>query len=59
MNYCVLSESGIPVSRTTVQRITEVEHGLEFNQDILKAFDMNISDKFKNIKLSADGYISP
>ena len=59
MKYWVLTESGIPVSRTTVQQITEVERELEVNKDKFKAFDMKVSDKFKNRKLSADVSISP
>ena len=59
MNYWVLPESGIPVSKTTVKRITEVERGLEVNKDILKSFYAEVSEKFKNRKLSADGSISP
>ena len=47
------------MSSTTVQRITEVERGLEVNKDKFKSFDMKVSDKFKNRRLSADGSISP
>ena len=59
MKYWVLPESVILVSRTTVQWITEVKRGLEVNKDRFKSFDMKVSDKFKNSKFSADGYISP
>ena len=47
------------MSRTTVQKITEVKRELEVNKDKFKAFDMKVSDKFKNRKLSVDGSISP
>ena len=46
------------MSRTTVQRITEVERGLEVNKDKFKAFGMKVSKKFKNRKFSADRSIS-
>ena len=51
MNYWVILESGILVSRTTVQRITEVERGIEANKYKFKAFDMKVLDKFKNGKI--------
>ena len=44
MNYWVLPESGIPVSKTTVKRITEVERGFEVNKDILKSFYAEVSE---------------
>ena len=59
MNYWVLHESGIPVSKTTVKRITEVERGFEVNKDILKSFYAEVSEKFKNRKISVDGSINP
>ena len=59
MNYWVLPESEIPVSRTTVQRITKVKRVLEVNKDKSKIFYMKVSDKFKNRKLWADGYLRP
>ena len=59
MKYWVLPDSGILVSRTTVQQITEIKRGLEVNKDRLKAFDMKVLEKFKNRNLSANGSISP
>ena len=59
MNYWFLPESGIPVSSTTVHRITQFECGLEINKDKLKEFDMKVSDNFRNSRSSADRSISP
>ena len=59
MNYWVLPESRVTVSRTTVHRTIEVERGLEVNKDKLKAFYMKVSDKFKNRKISANRSIIP
>ena len=59
MNYWDLPQSGIPVSSTTVKRITEVEYGLEANKDRFKALDMKVLEKSNNRKLSDDGSINP
>ena len=47
------------MSRTTVHRIIEVEHGLKVNKGKFKEFDMKVSEKFKNRKISVDGSINP
>ena len=59
MNYWVLTKSGIPVSRTIVQRITGFKRGLEVKNDTFKSFDMKVLDKLNNGKLSAERSISP
>ena len=46
MSYWILPESGIPVSCTTVQRITNMEKQTDEYKEILKDFDVKLEHKW-------------
>ncbi len=55
MSYFVLPISGIPVSRTTVQRVTELEKQTEANQQRFAAYNQAIADRFQEGRLATNG----
>lgn len=55
MSYWVLPESGIPESRTTVQRITMPESFTEANIKSFKEYDDKIALYFKESRISKSG----
>ena len=55
MSYWVLPESGIPESRTTVQRVTVPEMSTEANIDRFKKYDERIALRFKEGRLAKSG----
>ena len=55
LSYWVLPISGIPESRTTVQRVTTLEAKLDVNKDRFKDYDVKIRDRFKEGRLSPTG----
>ena len=55
MAYLVLPESGIPVSRTTVQRVTEIEKTTDANKARIKQYDSKIAERFKEERLAKNG----
>jgi hypothetical protein len=55
MGYKVLPRSGIPVSRTTVQRVTELEKSTEANKARIASFDSAIAERFKEERLAKNG----
>ena len=46
MSYWVLPVSGIPISRTTVQRVTNLESATNQNQKRFEVYDKRIADRF-------------
>ena len=59
MNYWILPPSGIPETRTTVQRITHVEANLEAHKEKFLAYDAKIATQFHNSILKPDETCSP
>ena len=57
MSYWVLPSSGIPESRTTVSRVTHLEMQTEANKEKFKVYDDKIRKRFKEGRLTTDGYI--
>jgi hypothetical protein len=55
MSYKILPRSGIPVSRTTVQRVTELEKSTEANKARILAYDNAIAQRFKEERLAKNG----
>ena len=55
MSYWVLPQSGIPESRTTVQRVTVPESNTEANKARFVKFDQKIAERFKEDRLSKSG----
>ena len=56
MSYWVLTQSGTVISRTTVQRITNLEKETDEIKDSIKEFDAEISRRFKEEEeLTYDG----
>ena len=54
MSYWVLSDSGTPMSRTTVQRVTKLESQTEQCKKILCVYDKRIAEKFNEKYIDAD-----
>jgi hypothetical protein len=55
MSYHVLPITGAPASRTTVQRVTELEKQTEANQQRIAAYDTAIAGRFKEGRLVTAG----
>ena len=55
MSYWVLPSSGIPESRTTVSRVTQLEAQTEANKERFKVYDEKIMKRFKETRLSSVG----
>jgi hypothetical protein len=55
MSYYVLPITGVPVSRTTVQRVTELEKQTDANQQRIAAFDKAIAGRFHEGRLVTTG----
>jgi hypothetical protein len=55
MSYYALPITGTPVSRTTVQRVTELEKQTEANQQRIAAYDTAIAGRFKEGRLVTAG----
>jgi hypothetical protein len=55
MSYHILPQSGIQVSRTTVQRITELEKPTDANKARIMEFDKAIAERFKEERLTQIG----
>lgn len=51
MSYYVLPASGIPVSCTTVQRVTELEKQTDANREHFNAFTKSIADRYQEGRL--------
>ena len=54
MNYWVLPASGIPMSRTTVQRVTNIESQTEQCKKIFSVYDKSIAEIFNEKYIDAD-----
>jgi hypothetical protein len=52
MSYHILPESGVPVSRTTVQRMTELEKSTDANKARISKFDQAIAKRSKRNDLA-------
>ena len=55
MSYHVLPATGIPVSRTTVQRVTTLEKQTDANRQRFEAFDKAIAKRYKEDRLDNKG----
>jgi hypothetical protein len=55
MSYYVLPSTGVPVSRTTVQRMTELEKQTDANRQRIDAFEKAIADRYKEGRLYSRG----
>jgi hypothetical protein len=55
MSYFILPSSGIPVSRTTVQRMTELEKQTDANRQRMTDFEKAIADRYKEGRLYSRG----
>jgi len=55
MSYYILPESCIPITASTVQRVTHLEKQTEANTQRMKKFNEKISHKFKEGRLATDG----
>jgi hypothetical protein len=55
MSYFVLPSSGVPVSRTTVQRMTEIEKQTDANRQRMADFEKAIADRYKEGRLHTHG----
>ena len=51
MSYYILPSTGIPICRSTVQRVTENEKKTDVNFDRIRIFDQKISERFKEDRL--------
>ena len=54
MSYWVLPDSGIPMSRTTVQRVTNIESQTEQCKKIFSVYDKRIAERFNEKYIDAD-----
>ena len=54
MSYCVLPVSGIPISITTVQRVTNMKSETNQNQKRFEVYGKRISDRFKEEYIGAN-----
>ena len=59
MAYWVLPASGIPESRTTVSRVTELEKQTEANKEKFKVYDEKLKKRFKEGRLASDDDFVP
>jgi hypothetical protein len=55
MSYHILPCSGIPISRTTVQRMTELEKTTDVNKARIAKFDQDVAERFKEERLAMTG----
>jgi hypothetical protein len=55
MSYYVLPSTGVPVSRTTVQRMTELEKQTDANRQRIDEFEKAIADRYKEGRLYSRG----
>ena len=55
MSYWILPVSGIPISRTTVQRMTELEKSTDVNKARIVKYDEAIAERFKEERLAKNG----
>ena len=55
MSYWVLPILGIPISRTTVQRMTELEKSTDVNKSRIIKYDASIAERFKEERLGKSG----
>jgi hypothetical protein len=55
MSYWILPVSGIPISRTTVQRMTELEKSTDVNKARILKYDEAIAARFKEERLAKCG----
>ena len=55
MSYWVLPSSGVPESRTTVQRVTLPESSTEANISRFNAYDRKIAERYKESRLYKSG----
>ena len=49
MSYWVFPKSGIPISRTMVQRVTHLETQTDANRKRFKHYDTAITDRFQEV----------
>ena len=49
MSYWVLPKSGIPISRTTVQRVTHLETQTDANKKRFEHYDKEINERFHEV----------
>ena len=49
MSYWVLSKSGIPISRTTAQRVTHLETQIDANKKRFEHYDKAINERFHEV----------
>ena len=52
MSYCILPLSGIPISCTTVQRLTKLEKKTDEWKSKMEQYDQEITNKMENVKSS-------
>mmetsp|Transcript_23475 Transcript_23475/g.35638 ORF Transcript_23475/g.35638 Transcript_23475/m.35638 type:complete len:113 (+) Transcript_23475:2354-2692(+) len=58
MSYYVLPESGIPVTASTVQRVTVLKQGTsDANKQRMKEYNEKIANRFKEPRLLVEGGI--
>jgi hypothetical protein len=55
MSYQILPRSGIPLSRTTIQRVTEIKKETEMKKARMAKFDKDISEGFKEERFAKTG----
>ena len=55
MSYWILPSSGVPESRTTVQRVTLPESSAEANISRFNAYDRKIAERYKESRLYKSG----
>ena len=49
MSYWVLTASGIPMSRTTVQQVTNLESQTEQHKKLFEVYDRSVADRFNEL----------
>ena len=54
MSFWVLPVSGIPISRTTVQRVTNLESSTNQNEKRFEVYDKRIADRFNEEYIGAN-----
>ena len=60
MSYFILPASGIPISRSTVQRVTENEKTTDANRERITSLNRRLAEKFKEERLvSSDTTFKP
>ena len=53
LSYCVIPSSEIPITRTTVLKVTNLESATNQNQKRFKVYDKHITDRFNEEYIGA------